>query len=257
MRGKRVNVSKVFALLAAVCVLGVAASAGSAAEQPTVEAGGGAMPFDGGFTPTVLFKTKPTPVAFNLSGNFPTTDGTHPPALKELVVEADKNLGIHVEGFPKCFVGIEIRASSCNPAILGRGTMNIEIAFPEQAPIQLKSKALVLNGGEARGVTTLFLRTYITVPTPAELTATVKIKRIRKGRFGTEAVATIPKIAGGSGSVTAFDLTIDKKYAYRGRRVSVLTLKCPDREILTRARAIFADGSSRQEELIRTCKQTP
>jgi hypothetical protein len=258
MSRNRRAVSRVLLLLVAACALGAAASAGSAAErQATAGAGGGFVHFNGGFTPAVLSKNKPTPVAFNLSGNFQTIDGTHPPALTELLVEADKNLGIHVEGYPKCFLGIEIRASYCKPAVVGRGTMNIEIAFPEEAPILLKSKALVFNGGEVNGVTTLFLRTYITVPTPAVVTSTVKIRKVHNGRFATEAVATIPKIAGGSGSVTAFDLTIDKKYAYKGKKVSVLTLKCPDGKILTRARAIFADGSSIQEDLIRTCKPSP
>jgi hypothetical protein len=240
--------------------MGAAASAESAEKSVTAEAGEGVMPFDGGFAPTVISKTKPTPIAFSISGDFQRSDGTHPPALTELIVEADKNLAVNVRGYPKCIHGGAIQVyppPNCHPAIIGRGMVHIEIAFPEQVPIQLQSHAVVFNGGKAAGVTTFFIRADIRVPTPAAIFIPVKIEKIHKGRFGIEAVASIPKIAGGSGSVTAINFKIDRKFTYKGRRVSVLTLKCPDGKILTRARGIFADGTVTRGELIRTCKSTP
>ena len=60
------------------------------------------------------------------------------------------------------------------------------------------------------------------MPVPAAIVTTVKIKKINKGRYGLLVVAKIPKIAGGSGSVTSFSLKIDKKYTYKGKKVSVL-----------------------------------
>jgi hypothetical protein len=264
MTGSRMNVSKIIAVVAVVGVLGAGATAGSAAEEPhPVETGIPGPYFDGGFSPTVLSKTEPIPIAFRLSGDFQRSDGTHPPALTELIVEADKNLAVNVRGYPVCSplmdqsVEPATPEQRCKRAIVGRGTMEIEIAFPEEAPISLKSNAIVVNGGKRTGVTNLNIYTYITVPTPAAILTKVQVKKIHNGRFGTEAVATIPKIAGGSGSVTAFNFKIDKKFSYRGRRVSVLTLKCPDGKILTRTRANFADGTSAQEELIRTCRPSP
>lgn len=54
------------------------------------------------------------------------------------------------------------------------------------------------NGGTTGGVTTLFVHAYITVPTPAVVVTTVKIKKIHKGRFGLESVAFAegPRISG-------------------------------------------------------------
>jgi deazaflavin-dependent oxidoreductase (nitroreductase family) len=57
---------------------------------------------------------------------------------------------------------------------------------------------------------------------------TVKIKKINKGRYGLLATASIPKIAGAAGSVTSFSLVVDKKFTYKGKKVSVLSAKCPD-----------------------------
>ena len=83
------------------------------------------------------------------------------------------------------------------------------------------------------------------MPTPAAIVSTVKIKRIHNGRYGVRSVTTIPKIAGGSGSVTDFNLTIDKK--------GVLLAKCPDGKIQAHGTAVFSDGTRASAEVIRTC----
>ena len=64
---------------------------------------------------------------------------------------------------------------------------------------------------------------------------------------------TIPKIAGGAGSVTSFNLKIDKKYSYKGKKVSVLNLGCPTPKLPVHIESIFSDGTKLEAELIRTC----
>ena len=142
---------------------------------------------------------------------------------------------------------------ACKPAIIGTGTTGVEILFEESRPVQVNSKLLVFNGGTKGGKTTFFIHAYITVPVPAAIVTTVKIKKINKGRYGLLSVAKIPKIAGGSGSVTSFNLTINKKFTYKGKKVSVLTAKCPDGKLQAHATAIFADGTKASAEFIRTC----
>ena len=104
---------------------------------------------------------------------------------------------------------------------------------------------------------TFYIHAYITVPTPAAIVTTVKIKKIHKGRYGLESIASIPKIAGGSGSVTSFSLKIDKQYTYKGKKVSVLSAKCPDGKLQAHATAKFSDGTSASAEIIRTCTSKP
>jgi hypothetical protein len=230
------------------------------AEQPVkVEVGNLILTANGGLTPKAMSKTKLTPVAFNASGKVETKDHTHPPAVKEVIIEGDKNVAVNTTGFPKCTSGkLQSQDTAhakaiCKKAIIGEGTTDIEIAFPEQKPIPVTSKLLVFNGGTSGGTTTFYIHAYITVPTPAAVVTTVKIKKIHKGRFGTYSVASIPKIAGGSGSVTSFSLKIDKKYTYKGRNMSVISAKCTDGKILAKATAKFADGTSATVELLRTC----
>ncbi|HEX8752060.1 MAG TPA: hypothetical protein VF731_01475 [Solirubrobacterales bacterium] len=214
---------------------------------------------NGGLQPTAFSKTKLTPVAFNASGKIETKDGTHPPAVQQVIIEGDKNVAVDTTGYPTCSSGklqardTQAALSVCKPALIGEGTTEIEVAFPESKPIPVNSKLLVFNGGTAGGVTTFFIHAYITVPTPAAVVTTVKIKKIHRGRFGTEAIATIPRIAGGSGSVKSFSLKIDKKYTYKGKKMSVISAKCTDGKIQANVTAKFADGTKAEAEIIRTC----
>ncbi len=239
------------AVLMAVVALTVAGAA--VAEKPVkVRAGNLELTFNGGFTPKKLSKTKPTPIKFNISGKIRTLDGSHPPALKEFVLEADKNAGIDVKGVPTCRSGqLQSRDSAgakaaCRKAIIGTGTAKAEIQFPEQAPIPVNSPLYLFNGGKRGGKTTLFLHAYITVPTPAAIVTTIKIKRFKNGRYGLKSVATIPKIAGGSGSVTSFNLNITKR--------GVLTAKCTDRKLQAHGMAKFSDGTKASATVVRTCR---
>ena len=255
-RSTGVGLVAALALFAALLVAGIA-TAGNAPVK--VRSGNLEFTANGGFTPTTLPKKTLAPIAFSASGKIATVDGTHPPALKEVLVEADKNTAVFVKGYPTCKASqLQSQDSAkaeaiCKPALIGKGTTDVSIEFPEQAPIPANSKLLVFNGGESGGVTTFLIHAYITVPTPAAVVTTVKIKKIHKGRFGTYSVASVPKIAGGSGSVTSFSLTVGKKYTYKGKKVSVLSAKCPDGKLQAHGTAVFSDGTRASAEIIRTC----
>jgi hypothetical protein len=238
--------------LIAVSVAGIASAAGGG--PVTAEAGNIKFTFDGGFTPSTLPKKKTAPIMLQASGKIQTKDGSHPPALKEVLVESDKNGGIDTKGVPVCKAGqlqsrdTKAAEKACKGAIIGTGTTSVEIQFPEQNPIPVNSKLLVFNGGTSGGKTTLFIHAYITVPTPAAIVTTVKIKKIHKGRYGLESIASIPKIAGGSGSVKSFSLTVGKQ--------QTLFAKCPDGKLQAHATAKFADGTKVSAGIVRTCKGT-
>jgi hypothetical protein len=244
---KYLLITTALAALIAVSVAGIAT-----ADKPvTVRAGNLEMTFNGGFTPKTLSKTKLTPISLNVSGKLRTVDGTHPPALKEFVVETDKNGAINVKGLPVCKASqlqsqdTKHAEAICKSAIIGSGQAKVEIAFPEQAPIPATTKIIAFNGGFSGGTTTIYIHAYLTVPTPAAVVTTVKIKKIHNGRYGLKAVASIPKIAGGSGSTTDFNLTINKK--------GVLSAKCPDGKLQAKGEAKFSDGTVAKAEIVRPC----
>ena len=92
---------------------------------------------------------------------------------------------------------------------------------------------------------TFYIHAYITVPTPAAIVTTVKIKKIHKGRFGTESVASIPKIAGGAGSVTSLQPGDHQK----GRAHPQMSR----RQDPAHGTAVISDGTRASAEVIRTC----
>jgi hypothetical protein len=251
--------AKIPGVAALVAVAALTLGAGASAERPiSVSVGNLGIALNSGFFPKALFRTAPTPIALAFAVSPHTLDGSHPPALQELTFRFDRSLAINTKGLPACNPKIQSLArvrveNRCRTALVGDGSMDVEIAFPEQAPIAQPSKTVLWNGGIKAGVTRLYAATYLTVPTPAALISTIEIKKIRDGRLGMEMTISIPKIAGGSGSVTDFNARIDRRFSRRGRSASVATLECPDGKVRTDASASFADGTMLEGRLIRTC----
>ena len=83
----------------------------------------------------------------------------------------------------------------------------------------------------------------------------MKISKEHKGPYGTRSVATIPKIAGYAGSVTAFNLTFQKKlFPYKGQEHGYLLAKCADGKFLAQAEAKFHDGTKiGPAQIVRAC----
>lgn len=245
--------------LLAVAVAGVTVAAG---QGKGVKAIVGDLEFegDGVFSPAVLPKNELAPISLNISGSIRKIGGGHPPAIKEALVETDRNGSVDVTGYPVCRSG-QLQSQNtanakaiCGPALIGQGKTEVGIFFDDQGKeIPVKSDLLMFNGGVKGGVTTLFVHAYITVPVPAAIVTTVKIKKINKGRYGLLSIASIPKIAGGSGSVKSFNLKIDKKFTYKGKKHSVLNLKCPDGRVQARVEAVFDDGTRAKIEVVKPC----
>ena len=240
--------------LLTVAAVGIASAAGG--ETPvTVKVGTLEVTANGGFSPTAISKTKQTPIELKASGEIKEADGTHPPAVREVIIEGDKNAEVHTKGIPTCKSG-QLQATdtaaalkACKPALIGEGTTTAQAAFAEQKPIDVPSKLLVFNGGESGGTTTLYVHAFFTNPIPGALVTTVKIKKIHHGRFGTIAVAKIPQITGGSGSIISFNLNIFKSV----KGINPISAKCSDGKLKVHVQAKFEDGTKAETEIIRAC----
>jgi len=236
--------------LIAISVAGIATAGG--AQPVTVKAGNLEVTYNGQFTPSTLPKNKLAPISLQASGSIKTLDGTHPPALKEVILETDKNGAINTKGIPVCTSGkLQARDTKaaekvCGKSIIGTGNTTVEVQFPEQRPVLVNSKLLVINGGTSGGKTTLFIHAYFSAPVTGAIVTTVKIQKVHNGRYGLKSVASIPKIANGAGSVKSFNLTVNKK--------GVLTAKCPDGKLQAKATGVFADGTKATGSIVRTCK---
>ncbi|HEX3174255.1 MAG TPA: hypothetical protein VHQ43_08560 [Solirubrobacterales bacterium] len=226
--------------VSAVLALGVASVA--QAVKTTIKAGNLVLTFGGSTSPKALPKSKLAPVTANIEGKIATSDGTHPSAFREAVVDIDKDVSVKVKGLPVCKPGqLEARDTAaakkvCGATVLGSGLAHAEIAFPEQSPIKVASPITVFNGGESGGKVKLLIHTFITVPVPAAIVTQVTIQR--KGT-GVHSIAKIPVIVGGSGSVLDFKFKLGRTYTYNGQKVSYTEAKCPDGAFKVKASAVF------------------
>ena len=247
----RVRRTALVLAFAAALLLALSLTALAFAEKPvTVQAGGLRLTFNGGVKPKALSKTKLEPISLNVSGKIAEADGSQPPALTEVVIDADKNGAIDAQGVPACKQGqLEARTTAqvekiCGPAILGSGTTDVEVQFPESSPVALHSKLLVVNGGQKGATTTIYIHAFLTAPVTAAVIATVKVSKEHKGPYGLRSVAAIPKIANYAGSVTGFNLAFKKKlFDYKGQKHGYLQAKCPKGQFVAQAEAKFHDGT--------------
>jgi hypothetical protein len=249
---RRVKAAFATALTAALAAIFLAG--GASAEKPFVQGGFGPLWIWFGFSPKTVSSTVPTPAALELAAAVETVDGSKPPALNSLVFEIDRNVEFHTKGLPACHPSIEVwLEEACKPSRVGGGSMGVVIAFPEQPLITTKSRLDIYNAGVRDGAPTLYAIALLSVPTPAAIVSTVRLTKVRGGRYTTKAAVAIPPIAGGNGSVISFRMLLRRRFLQRGKPVNVVTIKCPDGKILARGEGSFADGTEAHAETIRSC----
>jgi hypothetical protein len=244
--------------LLVVAAVGIADAAGG--EGPvTVRVGEMELTANGGFSPTTLSKTKQTPIAITASGSVKMQNGSHPPAVREILIEADKNGESHTKGIPTCKQG-QLQATdtaaalkACGPALIGEGSAVAQVAFAEQTPIDVKSKLLLFNGGEKNGKEIWFGHVYFSSPVSGAIVSTATISKIHHGAFGTLGVIKIPQIAGGAGSGISFSLNIFKSVKVGGKTYNPISASCPDGKLKVHVEGKFENGTKAATEIIRAC----
>jgi hypothetical protein len=230
--------------LSAILAASVAAAA-FAAKPVVVRAGNLVVTLNGGVSPTKLPKHKTAPITLSVSGSIATTDGSQPPAAKTVTVEFDKHGTLNAKGLPVCKQGqLQARTTAaakkaCPKAIVGTGKTTVRVAFPEQAPFTSTGPLVLFNGGVKGGKTTLYIHAYVNVPAPTALVTVVKTKKIHSAKFGYKSVATIPTIAGGSGSVTDFSLKVHRTF---GHHQSYLAASCATGKFFAHGTVVFSSA---------------
>src|SRR5262249_2621405 len=130
----------------------------------------------------------------------------------------------------------------CEGALLGRGSISVLIAFPEQEPIETQVPLEVYNDGVKDGVTTLHTLAFLRQPITTPIVMPIRITKIPRGRDGLEAVISVPKIANGSGSVTALHLGLHREFTRHGGHASVVSARCRDDKFQSHLSSQFWTG---------------
>ncbi len=222
--------------------------------------------FNGGFSPQALPRVKPAPVALHVVGEVSTSDGSQPPPVQKLEIALNRNGHLSTAGLPACTsqllqsTSTQAALQRCRPALVGHGHFKANVQFPGTAPIPAGGPMLAFYGKRG-GKPALLLHLYITSPTQVTFVLPLVISHQAKGRYGTLLSANVPRLAGGLGSVTQIDLTVDRQYTYRGKRRSFISASCSapsgfSAAIFTFAqgRFHFAGGETLETTLTRNCR---
>jgi hypothetical protein len=256
MRFKSMRLLAPLALLLALVVGGQA----FAEKATVVRAGNLVLRINGGVNPKKLPKNKLAPITLSASGSISTVDGSHPPAARKVTIDFDKHGTINARGLPVCKPAkLQSRSSNaarqaCPKAIVGKGSTAVEVQFPEQKPFTSSGPLVLFNGGVRGGVTTMYIHAYVDVPAPTAIVTVVKVKKIHKGPYGTRAIATIPRIVGGSGSLTRFNFSIHRNFNFRGKRQSYLLARCANGKFRAHAVTQMSDGTRISGSILRHCR---
>jgi hypothetical protein len=221
--------------------------------------------FHGNIGPHKLPRHGVAPVTVQMGGKISTKDGSPPPRLAEIKLEINKHGELDSKGLPLCSLGAlknatTARAKSiCGKAEVGHGNVTSRIKLPEQEEFATNGQLLAFNG-KYKGKPAIFAH----VNSKGRLAITyVIIFQIEKakGEFGTSLVAKVPPIASGAGHISAFDLSLSRKYTVGKKKKSYVSAGCalPAGIFIgpfkfARATYVFEDGTSSSETLEKTCK---
>lgn len=214
---------------------------------------------DGGFSPTTLPKKGFAPIKLHGYGKIETEDGSPPPVLETLTIWFDKNGEVETEGLPRC-TPAKLAATTtsqarklCPGAIVGKGFGKAVVIFPEQAPIPASSPITLFNAAPKNGNPVVLAHAHLTVPGPTTFVVPIEIERVNAGRYGFKTVAKIPKIAGGSGIPLYGQITVNRKWTYKGRTLSFANAGCPDGRLQAKIETKFKDGTKLNGSVFKRC----
>jgi hypothetical protein len=252
---KRVGLA---ALAAASVYMGAVAL--SSAQTIYVEVGGVKTSFGASVTPRALPGSKRAPIAVRLVAKVHSQTAAHIPAISRATIGIDRALTVDARGVAACSAaqlesqtteGVE---AACGAAIVGRGSAQLEVALDDGAPLRTPSTLLAVNGGVAGRTTTLLIHAYLTAPVAQAIVVPITLTKLAKGGYGLQARATIPRIAGGAGSVARFDLTMRKQVAtVAGGSHGYVLARCSDGNLVFEPEVEFDGGSLARGLLAQGC----
>jgi hypothetical protein len=148
-------------------------------------------------------------------------------------------------------------------------TMGGKITTTDRSvPPKLERITLAINShgklqafnGKLHGRPAVLAQVSSGAPLPLTYVIGFEVKKA-KGTFGTQLVATLPPIASEYGYISAFSLSLSRRYESHGKQMSFASASCPAPKGISsapfpfvKASYAFADGRSLEAILNRDCK---
>lgn len=185
---------------------------------------------DGDLAPLKLPRERPAPVAVHLEGGLQTADGALLPRVTRVELGLPAQGVLSTRGLPICTqrrlrnttVGEALAA--CRGALVGNGQLRADVLLPHQVPFAIDADLLAFNG-RVRGRRAVLVHAFAVEP-PTVVTLPFLVRH-RDGRFGLALVADLPPTLGPWPHFAHFELTLARRYSYRGRHLSFLSASCP------------------------------
>lgn len=261
MRRRAPAVAIAAAVLAAA--VSVAALTGAARGERT-QRGEVIVSLDGGISPLKLPRDHLAPLGIELSGDIRTADGSLLPRVTRIEIGLPVQGAVSTRGLPKCPARRLRNAKPpqalavCGGALIGRGNLTAKVFLPEQGPFEIHARLLLFNS-RVKGYRGVVLQAYSSEP-PIVVVLPFTLRH-RRGTFGRVLVADLPRDLGPRPRLAAFEMTLFRRYRYRGRTRSYLNASCPipprlTAGFLTLARAAYtlSDGRQIGVEITRGCR---
>lgn len=221
----------------------------------TIPAPTPAVLLEGGVSPKALPKRKRKPVSLTLNGRVQPGSGEQPLGFKAVTFEFDKDGAIFTKGLPTCTyspvpdIGW---GKNCPAALVGRGTVGLDIELPEQPAFGATDPLEIYNGRPHDGHPVLLYKIYAHVPAATTYIFSAAVERAH-GKFGTKTTIRIPTIVSGHGALTSFKGRIGKTWTYRGRKASLLSARCSKGSLALKGDMELTDATNALGELTIPC----
>ena len=258
--GKAARALPALAALVLVATLAVAGIAHGERSQH----GNLIVSLDGDLAPLKLPRDRAAPVSVSLDGGLQTADGALLPRVTELELGLPGRGIVSTQGLPTCSrrqlrnTTTAEALEACGDALVGSGRLQADVLLPNQGPFRVHAELLAFNG-TAGGKRAVLMHAF--AAKPPTVVVLPFVFRQRGGRFGTALVADLPPTLGPWPHFAHFQMTLGRRYEYRGRSRSYLSASCPLPPSLTAgffslAKATFTllDGSEIGTGIARGCR---
>jgi hypothetical protein len=254
-----------FLIAGLVAALATAVAASVAFAGPVVSGpDGNTQAIDSLIGPKKLSKTKLSPATLKvttLTTSTTAANGVPSPAV-HATIDFDKNAVLYTKGLPTCDPAklqnqsTEEAERFCGKAKIGSGNAIAYLPVGEKV-YEVQQIVTAFNGVPQGGKPVVILHTYGTSPIQTALVLVGTVSKFNKEGYGPRLDLNIPLIAGGSGALKEFQVTINKKWKYKGVKRSFVSAKCPNsKKLKARGKFDYKDGESLTAFSKQTCKQS-
>jgi hypothetical protein len=241
----------------AIAALVAAAFAGPASGA-LVEVDNLVLRADGGFHPQLLPRRQYAPIDFEGYVDISAKDGGKPAALRQALIDFDRDGRLDVTGLPTCSpeaianASVEEARRICRGSIVGSGHIEALVSL-SSGTVPASSLLTIFNGLPLNGRPTAILHAQFTVPATQTYAIVVPIER-RRGEFRYRARIEVPPLAGGRGALTHLDVKIGRRYRAGGQKRSYVSARCSDSILSTHGRFFFEDGTIIDGQVEKYCR---